>query len=166
MDESTDPSDREPAAPDRLTPSDADDDGLNWRLVVGVLATAAVIGYLVVDGLGSKTYFFGVAEAIEKQKEFVGHQVRVKGDVVEGSVRKYDERVGRTFAIEEKGEKLRVRYERALPDTFDEGVTVVATGTLTEAGHIDAERVLVKCPSRYGDEPPTAEKSNGPSANR
>lgn len=154
-------------APDRLEDPGSDDDGLNWRVAVGVVLSAAIVGFLVVDGLESETYFFTVDEAAAQQTALTGTTIRVKGDVVEGSVNKYDDRLGRSFNISEKGETLRVTYDKATPDTFDEGVQVVATGTLSKSGTLKAEEVLVKCPSRYGDEPPTAGESNeGPQANR
>lgn len=164
-DRSADP--REAAEPRRLENPEGDDDGLNWRIVVGVVASAAILGFLVVDGLGSETYFYTVDEATAQQSSLVGDTIRVKGTVVEGSVDNYDDRVGRSFEISEKGESIRVTYDQATPDTFDEGVQVVATGRLSKSGTLEADEVLVKCPSRYGEEPPTAkEDDDGPQASR
>jgi len=158
------PKSRGPAAPNRLREPETGDDGLNWRLVIGAVASAAILGFLVVDGLGSETYFFTVDEAATQQASLTGRTIRVKGTVVEGSIDNYEERVGRSFDISEKGEKLRVTYDRATPDTFDEGVQVVATGTLRESGTLEADEVLVKCPSRYGKDPPTS--GDDPQASR
>lgn len=156
-----------PERPERLEAPDPDDEGLNWRLVIGVLASAAILGFLVVDGLGSETYFFTVDEAAAQQSSLVGQTIRVKGDVVEGSIDNFEDRVGRSFEISENGESLRVTYDQATPDTFDEGVQVVATGTLTKSGTLEADEVLVKCPSRYGKDPPTGnEGEEGPQASR
>jgi len=155
------------AEAERLEAPEPEKEGLNWRLVIGVLASAAILGFLVVDGLGSETYFFTVEEAAAQQSSLVGQKIRVKGDVVEGSIDNYEDRVGRSFEISESGESMRVTYDQAPPDTFEEGVQVVATGTLRKSGTLEADEVLVKCPSRYGKDPPTGgEGEDGPQASR
>lgn len=152
--------------PERLQAPEEDDEGLNWRLVLGVLVSAAVIGMLVVDGLGSETYFFTVDEALTHASSVEGQKIRVKGKVVDGSIESYDDRVGRSFTISAKGQTLRVEYDEAMPDTFKEGVQVVATGSLDSNQTLTAEEVLVKCPSRYEGKPPTAHEKKGPRAER
>ena len=152
---------------DRLEPPEQEEEGLNWRLVVGVLVSAAVIGLLVVDGLGSETYFFTVDEAVSQSKSLVGQTIRVKGKVVDGSIEGAKGDVGRTFSISEKGETIRISYDKAMPDTFKEDVQVVATGTIAESGTLEAEEILVKCPSRYEGKPPTAHEGEmGPQSSR
>ncbi len=161
--------DRRPdAPPERLEAPDEAEAGLNWRPVVAVVATAAAIGFFVVDGLDSETYFFTVDEAVA-EADSVGHQqIRVKGSVVEGSIDGEEGDVGRTFSISEKGEQLRVHYDQALPDTFEPDVQVVATGQLDDQGRLEASEIMVKCPSRYEGKPPTAHEggSDGPRSSR
>jgi len=88
-------------------------------------------------------------------------QIRVKGNVVDGSIEGKEGEVGRAFAISEKGEQIRVEYDKALPDTFEEGVQVVATGKLN-GETLTASEIMVKCPSRYEGEPPTAREGEDP----
>ena len=145
--------------PDRLEPTDDPDDGLNWRLVVGALVTASVLGFLVVDGLESETYFFTVDEAVAKADTVQNRQIRVKGDVVAGTIEGEEGEVGRAFEISEKGKRIRIEYDQALPDTFEEDVQVVATGTL-KGRTLEANEIMVKCPSRYEGKPPTAHEDN------
>lgn len=152
--------------PERLE-QPGDDEGLNWYVVVGVLVTAAILGYLVVDGLGSETYFFTVDEAVAESESLVDETIRVKGSVVEGSIESDSTGVGKTFEISADGESLKVVYDEAAPDTFEDGVEVVATGTLEASGTLKADELLVKCPSRYEGDPPTAgEGEKGPRAER
>jgi cytochrome c-type biogenesis protein CcmE len=157
----------DPPPPERLeVPDDGGDDGLNWRLVVGVLVTAALIGFFVVDGLESKTYFFTVDEAVAKAGTVDQQKIRVKGSVVDGTIQGEDGDIGRTFEISEKGEQLRIQYDQAVPDTFEPGVQVVATGRLDEQDTLQASKLMVKCPSRYEGKPPTAHEKKGPSGPR
>ncbi|MFB6350558.1 MAG: cytochrome c maturation protein CcmE [Bradymonadaceae bacterium] len=149
------------APPERLEPSEEDDDGLNWRLVIGAVVSAAVIGGLVVDGLESETYFFTVDEAVAKAESVQNRQIRVKGKVVGGSIEGKDGEVGRAFDISEKGKQIRIEYDQALPDTFEEDVRVVATGKL-HGKTLKASEIMVKCPSRYEGSPPTAGEGKKP----
>ena len=152
---------------DRLEPPEQEDEGLNWRLVVGVVVSAAVIGLLVVDGLGSETYFFTVNEAVSQSTSLAGQTIRVKGKVVDGSIEGDKGGVGRTFSISEKGETIRISYDKAMPDTFKEDVQVVATGEIDASGTLKADEILVKCPSRYEGKPPTAHEGKmGPQSSR
>jgi cytochrome c-type biogenesis protein CcmE len=163
LDSEPDPGDSSPE-PERLE-SSGGDDGLNWRFVVGLLIAISGIAYLVVDGLGSETYFFTVDEAVAKSQSMTGHRIRVKGQVVEGSIEGKEGSIGRNFTISAKGETLRVRYRKAMPDTFKPEAKVVATGTLEKPGVLAAEKVLVKCPSRYEGQPPTAHKKGQSGSN-
>jgi len=157
----------DPCPPERLeAPDDGDDEGLNWRLVVGVLVSAALFGFFVIDGLESKTYFFTVDEAVAKANSVGQQKIRVKGSVVDGTIQGEEGDVGRTFEISEKGEQLRVQYDQAVPDTFEPGVQVVATGHLDEQDTLQANKLMVKCPSRYEGKPPTAHEKKGSSGPR
>jgi cytochrome c-type biogenesis protein CcmE len=152
--------------PERLEePEDTDD--VNWLPLVGVLFSIGLIAFLVIDGLGAENYFFTVDEAVAQGDTIVGETIRVKGDVVKGTIRGDEGTLGRTFDIAAGGESMTVTYNKAMPDTFKPDVQVVATGTLDSGGHLAADKIMVKCPSRYEGSPPTQHKSgSGPQAAR
>ena len=152
----TDSASDAPSGAERLDPPDEGEGGLNWRFVVGLLVAGAGIAYLVTDGIGSETYFFEVDEAVARSSSLVGERVRVKGTVVEGSIEGAEGTIGRDFTLSAKGETIRIQYDQAMPDTFKEESKVVATGELASRGTLEADKVLVKCPSRYEGKPPTA----------
>ena len=50
----------------------------------------------------------------------------------------------------ETGQTLPVRYEGLKPANFEEAISIVAIGTYDEAsGELAANKLLVKCPSKY-----------------
>jgi cytochrome c-type biogenesis protein CcmE len=147
--------------PERLTSVDSDDGG-NWHVVFGVVVAAVLIGWLVFDGLSSETYFFTVDEAVAKGDTIVGSEMRVKGRVVKGSIEGNQGTIGRDFSISHKGDTIRVSYDKALPDTFQAETEVVATGTLSSGGTLNATEVMVKCPSRYEGNPEAQHPDNIP----
>lgn len=133
-----------------------DEEGGSWGLIAGVIVAMAAIGFLVFDGLQAETYFFDVHDAVERGDELIGETVRVRGDVEAGSIEGKDGHLGQQFNISSEGESMTIVSNRALPDSFEEDSEVVAEGVLDENFVLEANEVLVKCPSRYEGAPPTA----------
>lgn len=50
--------------------------------------------------------------------------------------------------LDEKGGRLRVAYRGTRPGNFKDAVSIVAIGRY-QNGQIEAEKLLVKCPSKY-----------------
>jgi cytochrome c-type biogenesis protein CcmE len=75
--------------------------------------------------------------------------VQVAGKLVQHSDR-FDEANSRlVFTLEnEHGQQLEVRYKGPKPGNFNEAIQVVAIGRFHD-GALDAEKLLVKCPSKY-----------------
>ncbi len=130
--------------------------GFNWALVVGLLVVMVGVTFVVLDGMESQTYFYTVDEAVAQGSDLAGQTVRVKGKVEPGTVVGEDGTLGRRFRVTENGKSLQVSYERAMPDTFAEDREVVVHGTVTDQLVLEADEVLVKCPSKYEGSPPTA----------
>ncbi len=140
-------------------------EGFNYMLVIGLIAACVGIGFLVMDGFKSETYFYTVDQAVAQGPDLVGQTVRVKGIVEPGTVVGKDGELGRSFRIVENGKSIRVHYDKAMPDTFDENMEVVILGEVDDKMVVQADEVMVKCPSRYEGNPPTAtEKSEEPRA--
>lgn len=131
-------------------------EGFNWGLVIGLVVAATVIGFVVIDGMESETYFYTADQAVAQGPELVGQTVRIKGIVEPGTVIGKDGDLGRQFRVAEKGKSISVTYDKAMPDTFDENMEVVVSGTVNDKMVVVADEVLVKCPSRYEGNPPTA----------
>ncbi len=75
--------------------------------------------------------------------------VQVAGSLVPGSDR-YDEATARLyFSIQdERGDHLLVSYRGTKPGNFNEATQIVAIGRY-RGDHLEAEKLLVKCPSKY-----------------
>lgn len=137
-----------------------DDDGAGRGLhpawMLAIVAVAAIIGYILYDGVSGETYFYTADQAVAQGPKLRGQTVRVKGKVEEGSIVGAAGQLQRTFRITEHGKSLRVSYDKALPDTFKEGMEVVAQGRVGDDYTLVADEVLVKCPSRYEGQTPDA----------
>ena len=134
--------------------------GLGW--VIAITLAVALVGYMFFDGFKSETYFYEVHEAVAQGEALVGQEVRIKGVVEPGTVEGKAGELGRAFRITEEGKSIAVYYDRALPDTFQEGLEVVAHGTVSQDYVLQADEVLVKCPSRYEEGPATEHPASIP----
>lgn len=124
--------------------------GVNiWLIAAGLLVVGVLAGFIIFDGLEAETYFYSVDEAVAQGEDLVGKTVRVKGEVVTGTIEGKAGQLDRVFRIAEKGKTMSVSYRGVLPDTFQEGVEVVAQGRVNADYQLEADEVLVKCPSRY-----------------
>lgn len=138
--------------------------GFRYGAVIGIVLAAVLVGFMIFDGMEAETYFYTVDEAVAQGDDLIGQTVRIKGTVEPGTIVGEDGELGRTFNVTEKGKSIKVTYNKAMPDTFDEDMEVVVQGKVDDDMMVVADEVLVKCPSRYEGAPPTAMPKSGEQA--
>lgn len=117
------------------------------RTVWTVLGLALIIGFIAF-GAGafkaSLTPYVSFAQARASREA-----VQVAGKLVEGSS-SYDEASGTLmFILEDNhGDRMKVHFSGAKPGNFEEATQIVAIGRFSQ-GVFLAEKLLVKCPSKY-----------------
>ena len=121
------------------------------RFLVGSLLIVGAIGYLITMGISNTSqYFFTVDELLSQKVSYTGSGLKVKGNVVNGSIqRDPNDYLNVMFSIEEKKFSLKVAYQGVTPDMFADGREVVVEGTLGEDGVFHANTLLTSCPSKY-----------------
>lgn len=121
------------------------------KFALGSLLIVVAIAYLIGTGISNTSiYFFTVSELMEQKVSFTGTGLKVKGNVVQGSIQRApDDYLNVRFAIEEKNSNLNVVYQGVTPDMFIDGGEVVVEGTLDEHGVFHANTLLTSCPSKY-----------------
>ncbi|MEE9554768.1 MAG: cytochrome c maturation protein CcmE [candidate division Zixibacteria bacterium] len=116
-------------------------------IVVAVVVIAAGVGFWSLIGGGGVTPYVGFVEA-----RAAGGNVQVMGVVLEGETQYNSEDGSFSFLItDDTGDKLKVVYSGTKPGNFDQAESVVCIGKYSEKTFY-AERLLVKCPSKYQDE--------------
>ncbi|GAB4325524.1 MAG: cytochrome c maturation protein CcmE [Candidatus Zixiibacteriota bacterium] len=117
---------------------------MNKRYIIGiaVIAACGVIGFTAFKGSLTPYVGFNEAKALDRP-------CQVMGDIDKENVN-YDLEAGvlHFTIIDENGEKLPVSYTGVKPGNFDQAMSVVCNGTY-EDGTFKADRLLVKCPSKY-----------------
>jgi len=115
-------------------------------IAVIVVAVAAIVGLSSLftgDGMISYVSF--------SEARTAGSNVQVMGEILESGAT-YDPETGAfTFYItNETGDRMKIVYSGTKPGNFDQATSVVCIGKYKNDA-FRAERLLVKCPSKYQD---------------
>ncbi|MBW7882976.1 MAG: cytochrome c maturation protein CcmE [Caldilineaceae bacterium] len=120
----------------------------------GLLLLGLVVALMVQATISTGAYYMTVGELQEKGPSLLGERVRVSGTVVEGSEDWNPQEIVLRFAISgEEGGQLPIVFEGPRPDNFQRAASAIVEGELKPDGTFHAKTLLLKCPSRYEEEP-------------
>jgi cytochrome c-type biogenesis protein CcmE len=117
-------------------------------IAIVVVVIAAGVGLWSLIGGGGVTPYVGFAEARAAKSS-----VQVMGEILPAST-EYDPASG-TFSFyitDDTGDRMRVIYGGTKPGNFDQATSVVCIGRYSNET-FQADKLLVKCPSKYQDQP-------------
>lgn len=121
-------------------------------LILGLLVGGVVALLLTSDAGDAFVYSKPVHEVMRSPDAFAGRELRVEGDLRQGSVRFREDPCEWRFVLEKEGEEMTVSFPQCVvPDTFrdDFGITVTVQGQLQGDGTFLANQVIPRCPSKY-----------------
>lgn len=121
--------------------------GKRWQLAIVALVIVGAIGYLVYNGLGTNVYYQTVSELQGGNAH--GQQIRLAGNVVDGSIVREDDSGMVRFSVADAGGILPVIYKGVVPDIFGPGIEVVVEGKYNPSTGFTADTMLAKCPSKF-----------------
>lgn len=117
------------------------------RFLVGFVVILGAVGFLVARGAkDAMVYYITVTELVQKDRGADLSGLRVKGNVVPGSIEHGD--LVLRFEISDGVTAVPVTYRGIVPDTFGENGEVVVEGALA-GGQFEADFLMAKCPSKY-----------------
>jgi cytochrome c-type biogenesis protein CcmE len=120
---------------------------LKRSIAFGVVVIAAGVGLMSLVTGGGVTPYVGFTEARAAKSS-----VQVMGEILpQGS--EYDTQSGSfSFMITDaKGDQMKVVYDGTKPGNFDQATSVVCIGRY-DNDSFHAEKLLIKCPSKYQDQ--------------
>lgn len=134
--------------------------GYNVKFMAGggllLLFVSFLIFQMVQATRTTGAYYMTVDELHAAGPELIGQRVRVNGNVVDGSEDWQPMTTPPTlkFAItDESGEVLPITFYGPRPDNFQRAASAIIEGELLPDGSFEAHNLLLKCPSRYDEEP-------------
>jgi cytochrome c-type biogenesis protein CcmE len=114
----------------------------------GVLVIA--IAFLIFNGMQGTSAFYMTVDELHKSTAVTdGKQIRVGGDVVEGTIQRGGIGEEIRFEITDGISTVSIVYNGPAPDIFSDHAEVIATGTMADDGTFHATELLTKCPSRF-----------------
>jgi cytochrome c-type biogenesis protein CcmE len=130
--------------------------GVPPALKIGIVLTAlsSAIVFLLLRSPASESLSYSklVHEVVDNPGAFEGRQLRVEGQLRQGSIQFREEPCEWRFVIESQGRQLPVAFpECIVPDTFKDsfGIQVTVQGHLEANGSFLANEVIPRCPSKY-----------------
>lgn len=124
------------------------------KFIAGGLVIVGLIAYLIVSSISSAgAYYREVGEVLSQRDTLVGKNLRVSGNVVTESVTYDAAKLDLNFLISDpadSGKRLAVYFHGVQPDQITrEGASAIVEGSLGPNGVVEANNLLLKCPSRY-----------------
>ncbi len=114
-----------------------------------VLAGVGVATALALTAIGENMLYFYSPSQIAAGEAPHGHEVRVGGLVVAGSVARLANGLDMRFDVTDTAATVRVTYTGILPDLFREGQGIVALGKIDDDSVFRAREVLAKHDENY-----------------
>jgi cytochrome c-type biogenesis protein CcmE len=132
-------------------------EGLSAALKIGVVVAilGAAVSFLLLGSEASDAFVYSklVHEVMAKPAEFQGRELRVEGDLKNGSIKFREDPCEWRFVIMKEGREMPVQYSQCVvPDTFRDGmgISVTVQGKLDGNGQsFVANQVIPRCPSKY-----------------
>ena len=129
-----------------------------WLPVAGVFVLlAGAVAWLLFFSGGDGgpdpfTYSKQVHEVVDDPAEFADRELRVEGELVQGSIQFREEPCEWRFVLHKNEREMPVSFPQCVvPDTFRDGmgISVVVQGRIQQDGSFHANQVIPRCPSKY-----------------
>jgi cytochrome c-type biogenesis protein CcmE len=124
------------------------------KFIVGGVVIVGLIAYLIISSISSAgAYYREVGEVLAQRDALAGKNLRVSGNIVTESVKYDSAKLDLNFLISDPADPnklLAVYFHGVQPDQITrEGASAIVEGSLGPNGVVNANNLLLKCPSRY-----------------
>lgn len=158
---------------------------LNWKFILGGVLLLGAVGYLIISGTIAGAAYFITVDDLMSSDEFTGQTVRITGAVIGDTIVYDEENLQINFTIahvptetEDLGYALYLAANglteaktvpvyienQVKPDLLQHEAQAILSGQLGSDGVFYASELLLKCPSRFGEELPTHDQMDSAEA--
>ena len=121
-----------------------------WRFALGAIVIVAVLVYLILSSTqGAAVYALTIGELKGRGSAIYGRGVRVGGTVVANSITYDASQVLLQFVLVDAGDTMPVVHHGTRPDMLRDSADVLVEGKYQPDGTFKADKLLLKCPSKY-----------------
>ena len=126
------------------------------KFIFGGAVVLGLIAYLIVSAISSSgAYYREVSEVLNEKSALMGKNLRVSGNIVTDSIVYNSATLDLSFNIsdpKDPSKVLLIHFHGVKPDQMDrEGSSAIVEGTMGSKGVVEANNLLLKCPSRYDE---------------
>ncbi len=129
------------------------------KMYIAVGAVLVVLGMLFAQGFkatGGVGVYLTMEEALTAHNQNGDRFIQMEANVDSESVRYDSKKPLLEFKlVDEKNNSVNVTYHDVMPDNFESGYPVIVEGRFTGEKEFLAEKLLVKCPSKYEEQAET-----------
>ena len=118
------------------------------KFIIGGAIIVLAVGYLIVSSIGSSTAYYLTVEEVRANGPSE-QTVRVAGTVVGETIEWNTKELMLRFNITDASGSLAVIYNGPRPDMLQDEAEAIVEGRYIEGGSLDANNLLLKCPSKY-----------------
>jgi cytochrome c-type biogenesis protein CcmE len=128
--------------------------GVKKSYIIGGVVVLGFIAVVLAMTLMTGSYWLTVSELQADASRYAGENVRVSGAVLQESADWNPQEVTLRFIVsDESGAQLPIVFFGPRPDNFVRATEAIVEGRLLPDGSFQADNLLLKCPSRYDEEP-------------
>jgi len=120
------------------------------KIVIGVVIIVGALIYLIASGFKDNASFYLTVSELQAKTDLTpADGVRIQGYVDPASIVWDAEKIELYFDMNYKGDTVRVFYQGIKPDQLADAQQVVVEGHISESGIFNANKIMLKCPSKY-----------------
>ncbi len=121
---------------------------VHLKLLIAGIVLVGAVGYLCYAGVSAGRYYYLSVDAFLSSTEHHDQSVRLYG-LVGADPDINIENLTTEFLLLGDNQKLKIKYDGAIPDMFKAGGEVVVLGRMGQDNVFNATEILTKCASKY-----------------
>ena len=125
------------------------------KMLIAVSIVLLAVAFLFIQGFrasGGIGEYLTIEEALAAAQGKGDKFIQMEAKVVSSSVKYDSTKPLLTFDLTDDENVISVQYADVKPDNFDSGYPVIVEGRFSDGKQFKADKVLVKCPSKYEEE--------------
>lgn len=125
------------------------------KMIIAVSTVLLAVAFLFLQGFrasGGVGEYLTIEEAMSASQGKADKFIQMEANVVSSSVKYDSTKPLLEFDLTDDKNVISVQFADVKPDNFDSGYPVIIEGRFGEDKLFKADKVLVKCPSKYEEE--------------